>query len=73
MRPWETQIYLVTMVDRNGQEYRKTAFLMETITRPVPSVNVQDVLPLFLIETIDEKDIARPVGSVDLLVGIQWA
>ena len=61
------------ILSRNGQEHRITAFSKDTITRPVPSVNVQDVLPLLPINTINEKDIVRPVGPVDLLVGIQWA
>ena len=73
MRPWETRVYWVALLDKDGQEHGIMAFSMETITSSVPAVDVTEAARVFNKRGIKVSDVARPQGEVDLLVGIQCA
>ena len=54
-------------MDNSGQEWTVHAYGIEQVTLEIGQFNVANVTKLF--GGITEKDIKRPTGSVDLLIG----
>ena len=71
MEPWQTKAHWVTMVSKASEEFLILAFEVEKITTAVDRVDVTPILDLFPGLTYEE--VYRPMGEVDLLVGIQEA
>ena len=69
--PWNTEVYMVTLVDKEGQEHTMEAYGMDEITGDVESVNSDGVVHHFPV--IPSDDLKRPSGKVDLLCGINQA
>ena len=62
--------YVVPMTDLEGNEWKIVAVGMQEITATLCKVDVSKVVRVF--EGISLKDIERPTGTVDLLVGTDW-
>ena len=69
---WETQVYRIELVDKQGIKYPILAFEMETITGDQEPTEVAAALEL-LPAVPDMISIFRPSGPVDILVGIKYA
>ena len=67
---WETMAYWVIMIDRFGQQHRMKALGIDTITSSIHPVDIKGVIHLLKVPW---KDVARPSGPVDLLVGLNEA
>ena len=60
------------MVDREGTVHSVLAFSIDTITAPMDYVDVRPALKLFP-DADCLATILRPVGEVDLLLGIHYS
>ena len=60
------------MVDREGAVHSMLAFSIDTITSPMDYVDVRPALKLFP-DANCLATILRPVGEVDLLLGIHYS
>ena len=69
---WHTTQYDVCLLDREKTEHWISAFEMETITAMQEKVDVSGAVQLFPI-LADLKQVDRPKGPVDLLIGIHHA
>ena len=65
---WETVQYAVTMVDKHGEKHLIRAYSIESITSPIDKVLVDGVMCRF--PDIRPMMVQRPVGPVDLLIGL---
>ena len=68
---WETTVYKVTLVDKEGDEHIMQAYGMEEITSDKEKVNIDGVTHYF--PHIPAEDLQRPCGKVDLLCGLNQA
>ena len=68
--PWETTVYKVTLMDKDGDEHSMEAYGME-ITGDIEGVKIDGVTHHF--PTIPAEGLERPYGKVDLLCGINQA
>ena len=68
---WETFAYRVPLHTIIGKIEHVLAFGITDITADLPPVNLAQVAPLF--NEVKLKDIQRPTGKVDLLLGIHEA
>ena len=69
--PWETVMYTVTIVDREGDCHSMQAYGMDKITSDIESVNIDGVTHFF--PNIPAEDLQRPRGKVNLLCGLNQA
>ena len=72
VKAWHTEAYYVPLVDREGTVHRVLAYSIETITNPMDRVDVRPALRVFP-EVKGLATILRPMGNVDLLLGIHDA
>ena len=63
--------YQVPLINQNGQIKVINAYSMEKITNEISSINISTIKKL--ISNIDPYEICRPVGTVDLLIGFEYA
>ena len=70
---WETTAYWIPLVNKKKEVTKVLAFEMEEITAPLSYVDVTSLLPLFTGTDLNIFEIRRPVGSVDMLIGIHHA
>ena len=59
------------LVDREGKKHRIFAFEVDLITAPLKRVDIKPALESF--PGVREDEIFRPIGPVDILIGIQSA
>ena len=71
VEPWKTTAYWVTMVDCEKVEHKILAYGVDVITAKLDRVDITPVLSLF--PGLLYEEVYRPMGHVDLLVGIQEA
>ena len=64
---FSTKLYMVPLVDRNGRTHLIEAFGIPRITRDLTPVNLEEAAADFGIES---EKLERPVGKVDLLIGV---
>lgn len=64
---FQSRAYIVPLMDNSGQEWTVHAYGIEQETSEIGQFNVANVTKLS--RGITEKDIKRPTGSVDLLIG----
>ena len=63
--------YNVDLFDRSGRKYQITAFGIDNITNAISHVEVDELVHLF--NNINKRDVQRPEGEVDILVGLEYA
>ena len=63
--------YTVHVIDRKGYNSSVLVFAVDEITEAIRFMDVSGVVQLF--NPLTEWDLQRPVGEVDLLIGIQYA
>ena len=63
----------MTLVNNLGWEYQVLIFAIGTITVPLRPVVVSPAMEMFPGEIPHLECISRPVGKVDLLIGVQNA
>ena len=68
---WDTFAYRVLLCKNNGEIEHALTFGIADITADLPPVNLAPVVTLF--SGVQLKDIQRPTGAVDLLLGIHEA
>ena len=72
VKAWQTEAYHVPLVDRKGTVHRVLAYSIDTITAPTDYADVRPALKVFP-EVKGLATILRPMGEVDLLLGIHDA
>ena len=70
---WETSAYRITLVDRQNKLHSVIAYSIHTITIEDAAVKVDGLIHCFKKLGIQSQSVERPSGSVDLLVGLQYA
>ena len=70
---WNTKAYTATLVDNSQGFHKAICFEVERITSPVEKVDVTSVVHLFSKQNLKEKEVQRPVGQVDFLLGNDMA
>ncbi|XP_043208348.1 uncharacterized protein LOC122373955 isoform X1 [Amphibalanus amphitrite] len=65
---YNSKRYVVPLIDANGKQWEVHAYGIEEITSALDKFDVSAVAPLF--QNIQPKDIERPHGNVDMLIGI---
>lgn len=64
---YSTKLYMIPLISRDGNTVEIHAYGIERITADMKPVNLQDVVDVF---KLDSDQLNRPVGPVDLLIGI---
>ena len=67
----ETMKYKLPLMDKQGHAVEFEVYGINKITSDIEHVNVESIAHLFRNVTKDE--IARPIGSVDVLIGYEYA
>ena len=65
---WKTMEYVVSLVDRFGKKHLLCLYGIDSITSPIQKVNIDGIMHKF--PDTRALDVARPIGQVDILVGI---
>ena len=68
---WHTLCYYIPVIEKSGKTHFLMAFEMEQITAPLDPVDLSTVVSLF--DGLSLEEVERPVGHIDLLIGIQDA
>ena len=63
--------YKLSLIDKQGQEVQFDVYGINKITSDIQSVNVNGIIQLFNNISID--DISRPSGTIDVLIGYEYA
>ena len=63
--------YILPLVDAQGQTLHIEAYVTDQITSDIESVSTENLANLF--KGVSKGDIARPAGSVDVLIGYECA
>ena len=63
--------YTLSLFDEEGNTVNIIAYGIERITSTIQQVDVNNIAKLF--EGVNEEDITRPVGPVDVLIGYNYA
>ncbi|XP_071136608.1 uncharacterized protein [Mytilus edulis] len=63
----QSKEYIVPLTDLNGQEWKIRTYGMDQITADVTRVDIRGIAKLF--KSVTEKDVIRPEGKVDILIG----
>ena len=66
-KDWDTMVYSVPLIKINGDQVNVLATALERITTPLMHVDMGVAARTF---AVNKQLIARPVGEVDLLIGI---
>ena len=62
--------YEVPLIDQNGNEITLQAYGIQRISTPLEKVELKDIASWF---SINENEIERPFGDVDMLIGFEYA
>lgn len=63
--------YKLSLFDKQGQEVQVDVYVIDKITSEILSVDIDGIIPLF--NNISTEDILRPPGTVDVLIGYEYA
>ena len=63
--------YKLSLFDKQGQEVQVDVYGIDKITSEIQSVDIDGIIPLF--NNISKEDILRPSGTVDVLIGYEYA
>ena len=63
--------YKLLLFDKQGQEVQVDVYGIDKITSEIQSVDIDGIIPLF--NNISKEDILRPPGTVDVLIGYEYA
>ena len=63
--------YKLPLIDKKGQELQIDVYGVDKITSDIPAVNLKGVYELF--KDVPQKEIERPTGEVDVLIGFEYA
>ena len=63
--------YKLSLIAEQGQEVQFDVYRIDEITSDIQSVNVNGIVQLF--ENISEEGISRPSGTIDVLIGYEYA
>lgn len=63
--------YKLSLIDKQDQEVKFDVYGIDKITSDIQSVNVNGIVQLF--KNISEEDISRPSGTIDVLIGYEYA
>ena len=69
MKEMETKVYCVTLKDRQDNKHEVFAYGMDEISSEIPDVKIGSIVHKFAKLGVAEKDMRRPVGRIDLLIG----
>ena len=70
---WDTKAYTATLIDNNHGLHKAICFEVDTITSSVARVNITPVVHLFSGQNLKEKEVRRPIGEVNFLLGNDMA
>ena len=63
--------YKLSLFDKQGQEVQVDVYVIDKITSEILSVDIDGIIPSF--NNISKVDILRPSGTVDVLIGYEYA
>ena len=63
----QSKEYILPLIDINGNTWTIKAYGMEEVTTDISNIDISKVARLF--KGVDEKDVNRPTGQVDILIG----
>lgn len=63
--------YKLSLKDKQNQEVQFDVYGIDKITSDIQNVNVNGIVQLF--KNISEEDISRPSGTIDVLIGYEYA
>ena len=63
--------YTLSLIDKQGQEVQVEVNGIDKITSHIQSVNVDGIVQL--LKNISKEDISRPPGTIDVLIGYEYA
>ncbi len=63
--------YTLSLIDKRGQEVQFEVYGIDKITFEIQNVNIDGVIKLF--KNIPREDILRPSGTIDVLIGYEYA
>ena len=63
--------YKLSLFEKQGQEVQVDVCGIDKITSEIQSVDIDGIIPLF--NNISKEDILRPSGTVDVLIGYEYA
>ena len=63
--------YKLLLFDKQGQEVQVDVYGIDKITSEIQSVDIDGIIALF--NNISKEDILRPPGTVDVLIGYEYA
>jgi hypothetical protein len=63
----QSKEYILPLTDINGNTWTIKAYGMEEVTTDISNIDISKVARLF--KGVDEKDVNRPTGQVDILIG----
>ena len=70
----ETKLYCVELLDRHGHRHLIKAFGLESLSGPLPSINLEGIQNEFSGDIQQHwGDFARPIGEIELLIGSEVA
>ena len=68
---WKTALYKFHIVDCNQNEHKIFAYGVDSITDCLERISVQKLCDLF--PGLDPDKVARPIGAVDVMIGLNYA
>ena len=63
--------YKLSLIDKQGREVQFDVYGIDKITSNIQSVTVDGIVQLF--KNISKEDISRPSGTIDVLIGYEYA
>ena len=63
--------YHFDIIDKRGKSYKMTAYGIDNITNEISEIKIDNIIHLFT--NINKRDIERPSGTVDILIGMEYA
>ena len=67
----ETTLYEINIIDRNGENHAIQLYEIDDICGQLSSMSMEALVEFF--PSVSTEDIARPVGEVDILIGMEYA
>ena len=67
----ETTLYEMNITDRNGESHAIQLYEIDDICGQLSSMSMEKLIEFF--PSVTAEDIARPVGEVDILIGMEYA
>ena len=67
----DTKVYVIQLLDKKNNEHEIIAFGLEAISTDISEIKVGRISHHF--RAVSDKDIKRPSGKIDLLLGLRYA